>query len=207
MKLTDNLFRVIIFLAVASIVVFDALLYNFCEKQRVEIDSVREKVDVEAEFNSGKFKYEQDQIRYLTQDLQAAQEELKTTESALAQQNDELLQESQKRQQLEDVDNNLQSSLEAVKKQEHVTEMEMKGWQKDYVSVLAVQGKKIDGSQDRLNTLQQDLAALDISGLKSELDTLKAQVQQLGQSGTPATQESNFTSDKNYEAPSQTNSL
>jgi len=202
----DTIFKVVIFLALTVVMVFNALLYNFCEKQKAEIDSVSSKLDVEAEFNSGKFKYEQDQLRHLTQDLQQTQDQLKEKDEQISQQKDALTEEIQQREQVELKSKDLESLLNQLKMENAGMRRDMKGWQRDYVSAL----KELETKQDSLTTetknLEQGLIELDLPGLKSNVSALKIQVEKINEEKSEASQPT-ISSDNNYENASQVNAI
>lgn len=184
-----------VFLSLLTLVIFSALLYNFGERQKAEIDSVSSKLDVEAEFNSGKFKYEQDQIRHLTQDLQQTQDQLKEKDEQISQQKDALTEEIQQRERVELKSKDLETLLNQIKMENANMHRDIKDWQKDYVIAL----KQLETKQDELTTetknLEQGLIELDLPGLKSNVSSLKVQVQ-------------NLREEKNdYEASSPTNAV
>ena len=56
---------------------FNVLLYNFCEKQKIELDSMKDQQKVEAQVNSNKFKYQQDQIEHLSNNLEDDQQQFR----------------------------------------------------------------------------------------------------------------------------------
>ena len=58
---------------------------------------------------------------------------------------------------------------------------DMKGWQKDYVGVLADLEKKMDTSQQEIKDLESNLTALNIPELKKNINTLKAELEKLTQ--------------------------
>ena len=78
MKIGIIIFRSILIIIGAIVIAFNVLLYRFCEQQRAELNSVRDKLEVESEFNSNKFKYQQDQIERISKDLEDAQQQIKT---------------------------------------------------------------------------------------------------------------------------------
>ena len=59
-------------------IAFNVLLYNSFEQQKKDINAIKDKQDVEAEFNSNKFKYQQDQIERISKDLEDASSRSKT---------------------------------------------------------------------------------------------------------------------------------
>jgi chromosome segregation ATPase len=153
------LFRVIFLIIGIILLSLDALLYNSFEKQKIELDSMKDKQDVEAEFNSNKFKYQEEQIERISQDLENAQQQIKD-------QKDALMQEIEKRQQTDTESKGVQTSLVDIKAETDAIKQDMKGWQKDYVSILAQLEKKMDDSQE------------DIKKVTESLDSLKADIEE-----------------------------
>jgi len=188
MKRWINIFKVFILIIAVVGVTFEAQLYILFKQQRTELDAVKSKLDVEAEFNTNKFKYQEDRIENLIKDLGDAQQQIKDQEDALnqqkeaiADQKDALAQESEKRQQIEDHDKGIQKSLVDITAQVDAIKQDMKGWQKDYVGVLADLEKKMDTSQQEIKDLESNLTALNIPELKKNINTLKAELEKLTQ--------------------------
>jgi len=172
MKLWDIIFKVIILIMGVIVIAFNAQLYIYCKQQRVELNSIKDKQDVEAEFNSNKFKYHEDQIDRLNKDLESLRGQVK-------EQKDALLQEADKRQQLESEGKNVQASLVDVKAEADAIKQDMKGWQKDYVGVLAQLDKGIDNVQGQIKALHNSLNSLNIPDLNQKIDSLQLEVQKI----------------------------
>ena len=66
-----------------------------------------------------------------------------------------------------------------IKAEADAIKQEMKGWQKDYVSVLAELEKKMDNSQDEMKNFESNLAALNIPELKENINSLKADIEKM----------------------------
>jgi len=138
-----NIFRGIVLLIGIVVIAFDAELYIYCKKQSVELNSLKDRLDVESEFNGNKFKYQQQQIESLRRDLDDARQQIKN-------QNDE--------------NKSIQTSLVDIEAEADAIKQDMKGWQKDYVTILAQIEKKMDdsgqelkGVQDSINSLKADV--------------------------------------------------
>lgn len=172
MKPWDNILKGVLLIIGIIIIAFNVLLYNFCEQQKVELSSIKDKQDVESEFNSNKFKYQEDQIERLNKDLEDAQQQIKG-------QNDALLQEIEKGQQIENDSKGVQNSLVDIKAEADAIKQDMKGWQKDYVSVLAEIEKKMDDSQNETKSLEDNFTALNIPELKENINSLKADIEKV----------------------------
>jgi chromosome segregation ATPase len=161
------IFRVLLLIIGILFLSFDVLLYNSCQKQKIELDSIKDKQDVEAEFNSNKFKYQADQIERISNDLEGAQQQIKDQKDALADQREAFLQEVQKRQQIANENKGVETSLIDIKAETDAIKQDLKGWQKDYVSVLAQLEKKMDDSQDEIKNVQESL-----NSLKADIDNI-----------------------------------
>ena len=165
MKSWETFFRVVILIILVTGIAFNVLLYNFCEKQKSELGAIKEKQDVEAEFNSNKFKFQQDQIDRVSKDLDLARQQIKSQSDALADQRGE--------------SRNVQTSLVDIKAESDAIKQDMKGWQKDYVSILAQLEKKMDDSQDEIKGFENNLNGLDIPALKASINSLKADIEKV----------------------------
>jgi hypothetical protein len=179
MKLWDIIIKVAILVIAVGVIGFDLLLYKSFENQKSELSSVKDKQDVEAEFNSNKFKFQQDQIDRISKDLEDAQKQLKEEKIALDDQNNSLIQEAQKRQQVEDDSKNVQTSLVDIKAEADAIKQDMKTWQKDYVSVLAELEKKMDASETETKALETNLMALNIPELKESIGSLRVEIEEM----------------------------
>jgi len=170
MKSWDIFFRAVILIILAIGIAFNVLLYNFCEKQSAQLSSIKDKQDVEAEFNSNKFKFQQDQIDRATKDLENARQQIKSQNDALVDQRDQ--------------SRSVQTSLIDIKAESDAIKQDMKGWQKDYVSILAQLERKIDDSQDEIKGFENNLNSLNIPELKASINSLKADIEKI----SPATE-------------------
>lgn len=186
MKPWDKIFKVLVLILGIAVVSFDVLLYNFCETQKMAITAIGEQQKQEVKDNGSRFKYQQDQVERLSKDLEDAQKQLtshedliNTQKDALADQKEALLQEVQKRQQVENDGKTIQSSLIDIKAQADAIKQDMKTWQKDYVAVLAQLEKKMDASQAETKSVEDNLVALNIPELKSNISSLKADIEKM----------------------------
>ena len=179
MKQWINIFKVFILITGLVAMIFEAQLYILFKHQKNELESVKSKLDVESEFNSNKFKYQADQIERLSKDLEDSLQMIRDQKDALADQKDALVQEAEKRQQVENASRDVQTSLVDIKAEADAIKQEMKGWQKDYVGVLADLEKKMDSSQEETKALETNLTALDIPDLKENINSLKADIEKM----------------------------
>lgn len=161
---STNIFRVIVLILGILAVTFDGLLYLSFEKQRDELDSIRDKQDVESEFNINKFKYQQDQIEHLSQDLEEVHQQIKDQKEAL-------LAEIEKRKEVENEGKDVQNSLVDIKAEADAIKQYVQGWQKDYVTVLAQLEKKMGDSQDEIKNLEASITA-SINSLKADIEKM-----------------------------------
>jgi len=165
-------FKFIILFIGLLVIAFNAQLYNVFEQQKNEINTMNDLQKTDEQVNSNKFKYQQDQIERLGKDLEDAQQQIKD-------QKDALLQEAEKRQQVESQSKSIQTSLVDIKAEADAIKQDMKGWQKDYVTVLAELEKKMDSSQDELKHFEDNLNSLNIPELKENINSLKAEIEQM----------------------------
>ena len=179
MKLWDNILKGVILVIGFTVIAFNVLLYSVYEQQKAKLSAMRDKLDVEAEFNSNKFKYQSDQIERLSKGIESAQQQIKSQNDDLAAQKDALLQEAEKRQQMESESKGIQNALVDIKAEADAIKQDMKGWQKDYVSVLAQLDKKMDDSQVETKSIETNLVALNIPELKENIDSLKADIEKI----------------------------
>lgn len=193
MKSWANLFRVIVLIIGIIVIAVNVQLYNLFERQKNDISTMSDLQKAEAQETSNKLKSQQDQIDRLGKDLEDAQQQIRDQNQALAQQGntlddqknalagekDALLQEVEKRQQLENENKSMQTSLVDTKAEADALKQEMKEWQKDYVAVLADLEKKMDNSQDEIKVFEDNLAALNIPGLKESIKSLKAEIEKM----------------------------
>ena len=145
------IFRGILLVIGIIVIAFDAELYIFYKQQKVELNAMRDKLDVESEFNSNKFKYQQQQIEAIRSDLDDAGQQLKNQK---------------------DQSQSIQTSLVDIEAETDAIKQEVKGWQKDYASVLAQIEKKMDDSQDELRSVQDS-----IDSLKLDIEKITPAVQ------------------------------
>jgi chromosome segregation ATPase len=176
-----NIFRVVVLIIGIIVLSFDVLLYNICEQQKTELSSMKDQQEVESEFNANKFKYQQDQIDRISKDLEDAQQQIRNQNDVLADQ--------------KEGSQTIQTSLVDIKAEADAIKQDIKGWQKDYVSVLAEFAKKMDDSQGEIRNLEANLASLNIPELKENINSLKADVEKITHSpdndlpGTPPASE------------------
>jgi septation ring formation regulator EzrA len=123
----------------------------------METDTISKQQQIESQINSNKFKYQRDQIERLSKDLEDARQQIKGQKGALSDQKDALLQEAEKRQQVENTGKSIQISLVDIKAEADAIKQDIKGWQKDYVSVLAEFAQKMDDVQKNINSLKADI--------------------------------------------------
>ena len=126
---------------------------------------MKDQQKMEAQVNSNKFKYQQDQIERLNKDLEASNGRIKDQQDAITAQ--------------KDAGRDIQTSLIDIKAEADAIKQDMKSWQKDYVSVLAELEKKIDGSKEETKILESNLDALNIPGLKENINSLKADIEKM----------------------------
>jgi len=176
MKLWVNIFRGIILIIGIAVLSFDALFYSLFEQQKKETDTVNKQQQIEEQVSSNKFKYQQQQIYYLSKDLRDTQQAVKDQKDVLAEQKnaiaaqkDALLQEIVKRQEMENESQGIQTSLIDIKAEADAIKQDMKGWQKDYVSVLADLEKKMDDSQDEMKSVKES-----INSLKADIEKISS---------------------------------
>lgn len=168
MKTWGIFLKVMILIIGAIAIAFDVLFYNFCEKQKMQIDTMSKQQQIDTQVNDNKFKYQQEQIERLSKDLEGALQQIKDQndsyvqqKDALTAQKDALLQEVQKRQQIENESKSVQISLVDIKAEADAIKQDIKGWQKDYVSILAELEKKMDDSQGEIKSVKDDLDAFE----------------------------------------------
>jgi len=186
MKLWDYIFKAAVLIIGVIVITFNVQLYIACKHQRDQLDSIKDKQDVEAEFNSNKFKYQQDQTESLKKELENARQQIQGQKEALADQRDSLLQETQKRQQVENESKSVQTSLVDIKAEADAIKEDMKGWQKDYVVVLAQLEKGVNGIQDQIKGLHDNLNSLNIPALDQKINTLQAEVEKISPPPAPS---------------------
>ena len=184
MKLWGFLFKALIVIIVLLAIAFDVLLYNLCEKQRSQMDTIGKQQKLEGQLNDNKFKYQQEQIERISNDLLNIEQQIRNQNDSLAQQKDALtaqkdalLQEIEKRQQIENESKSVQVSLVDIKAEADAIKQDIKGWQKDYVSVLAQFEKKMDDSQAEIKSVKDNLDSLNIPELKGNINSLKTDVE------------------------------
>jgi chromosome segregation ATPase len=173
------IFRGILLIMGIIVLSFNVLLYNFCEQQKNVAGMMSAQQKVESQVSSNKFKYQEEQIEGLSKDIAEARQQIKNQGDVLSDEKNALLQEVEKRQQLEDNTRTFQTSLVDIKAEADAIKQEMKGWQKDYVSVLAELDKKTADSQDEIKSLDNNLTALNIPELKENVNSLKADIEKM----------------------------
>jgi len=185
-KQGDKIFRIAILLIGIVVIGFDIELYNAFEQQKATLSSVKDKQDVESEFNSNKFKYQSDQIERMNKDLEDARQQIKDQKEALSDQKDELaaqkdalLQEVEKRQQVANESKNVQTSLVDIKAEVDAIKQDVKGWQKDYVSVLAELEKKMNDSNNEIKNVQDTLDSFNIPELKKNISSMRSDIENI----------------------------
>jgi chromosome segregation ATPase len=141
-----NILRGIILVAGIVVIAFDAELYVSCKEQKTELNSMKDRLDVESEFNGNKFKYQQQQIEAIRSDLDDAQQQIEN-------QHDE--------------SKGIQTSLVDIKAEADAIKENAKEWQKDYVSVLAQIEKKLDNSEVEMKSIQES-----INSLKTDIEKM-----------------------------------
>jgi chromosome segregation ATPase len=156
----NNIFRVVILTIGLIVIAFNALLYNFYEQQKKAMNILSEQQKVESQISSNEFKYQQEKMENLSKDLDDARQQIKYQKAALADEKDAFLQEVEKRQQIENENKNVQTSLVDIKAEADAIKENLKGWQKDYVSVLADLEKKMDDSHDQIKSLKDNIDSL-----------------------------------------------
>ncbi len=129
MKSWANIFRGIILIMGIIVIAFNAQLYILCKQQKNGIDAISDRQKLEAQVNGNKFQYQQDQIEHLSKDLEDARQQIKNQNDALV---------------------DIQAQADAIKQ-------EVKGWQKDYVSILAQLEKKMDDSRENIKSLKVEI--------------------------------------------------
>ena len=159
---------------------FNMLLYKSFEQQKNIIVTIVEQQKADVQSNTDKFKSQQNQIDHLSKDLDEVHQQMKSQDDSLveaknelAAQKDALLQEVEKRQQIANESKSVQTSLVDIKAEADAIKQEMKGWQKDYISILAQLERKIDNSQDEMKSLENNLVALNIPELKKNMASLQ----------------------------------
>ncbi|MDE2222048.1 MAG: hypothetical protein KGK03_03145 [Candidatus Omnitrophica bacterium] len=134
-------FKGIIGILAALLIAVDVQLTIVCRQQKAAIDAIKEKQDVEAEFNSRKFNYQQDQIEHLSRSLQDISRQINAQQ---------------------DENKSIETDMVDIKAEADAVKQQAQGWQKDYVSVLAQFEKKLDEAQGEIKSLEKSVAALKI---------------------------------------------
>ena len=179
MVIWTKILRIILIIIGVSAIAYDVLLYNFYEKQKIQLDSVEKLQQIEVRVNSNKLKYQESQTQLLSRDLKEALGQIKDQKEDLVSLKGALLQEVEKRQQLENDSKSIQTSLVDIKAQTDAIKQEMKGWQKDYVFVLAQLEKGIVTIQEQIKGLHKNLSDLRIPELNKKVDSLQVQVKNM----------------------------
>lgn len=157
-----NIFTVIILIIGIILIAFNAELYILCKQQKNEINAMSDQQNVELQLSKNRFKYQQDQIEHISKDLEDAQQQIKDQKSALA-----------------DQSQTIQTSLVDIKAEADAIKQDIKGWQKDYVSVLAELAQKMDDSQEEIKNLEGNLNSLNIPELKENIKSLRADIEKI----------------------------
>ena len=195
-----KIFRIFILVVAVVFIIIGVQIYNAFEQQHQRLSSLKDKLDAEAEFNTNKFKYQEDQIERISKDLDDAHHQLNDQKYALADQKDALaaqkealLQEVEKRQQIANQNQAVQKSLVDITAEADVIKQQMKDSQKDFVTVLADFEKKIDYSQDEIKELGDNLDALNIPELKQSIVSLQASIDKMSHPAKTAAAEAPAT--------------
>lgn len=157
MKVWVNIFRGLIFLVLVLVLAVEAQLYLACKGLRSEINTMNNDQKADAQVVSNRFKDQQQEIVRLREDLEDTTRQIKDLNDALSRQKDSLLQEIEKRQQIENESRNIRTSVVDLRAEADAIKQDMKGWQKDYVAVLAQLEKKIEDSG---HALKQNIVSL-----------------------------------------------
>jgi chromosome segregation ATPase len=177
MKSWDTIFKLLFLIFGVAVLSFNILLYNSFEHQKTELNSIKDKQDVEAEFNSNKFKYQSDQIERLSKNLEDAQQQINEQKDGLTAQKDALLEEVEKRQLVANESKAVQTSLIDIKAEADAMKQDMKGWQKDYVSILAQLEKGNETIQGQIKSLHDNIDSFDIPEINQKINSLQAEVE------------------------------
>jgi uncharacterized protein HemX len=135
-----NIFRGTILIIGIIVIAFNARLYILCKQQKNKINKMSDQQKAELQVSSNKFKYQQDQIERIGKDLEDARQQIKDQKDALADQKEAF--------------KNIQTSLVDIKAEADAIKEGMKGWQKDYVSVLGELEKKMDDLRVEIKSLE-----------------------------------------------------
>jgi len=139
MKLWAGILKIVVLIAAVVSIIFNVLLYNFCERQKDALNAIGDQQKSQFEAQSRQLKDQQDQIERIGKDLDSVDQQVKDQNSVLAQQKD---------------------ALADIKPQADAVKQEMKDWQKDYVSALAELDKKTNNAQDEIKNVQGSLNSL-----------------------------------------------
>ena len=159
------IFKGVVLIMATAVVVFNMRLYLLCEKQKTDIAAIENQQQIQAKINNNQFKYQQDTIERLSRDLDDARQQIKEQKGVLSAQNDD--------------NKSIQTSLMDLKAEADAIKEDMKGWQKDYVGVLAELNKKMDDTQNHTKNLEDSLTALNLPELKGNIQSLKAVIEKL----------------------------
>jgi len=207
MKFLSVLLKGLILIIGVLAIAFDVLLYNSCEKQKMETEIIKKQQQLETQANDNKSKYQQEQIERITKNLENLEQQIKDQgESLIAQkddltaQKDALLQEVEKRQQVENENKSVQISLVDIKAEADALKQNIKGWQKDYVTVLAELEKKMDDSQAEITSVKNNLESLNIPELEKSINSLKTDIEKITHSPDNSLPNTPSASDKKIES-------
>jgi chromosome segregation ATPase len=139
MKLWANILKAVVLIAAVVSIVFNVLLYNFCERQKDAINALSDQQKAQFEADSHQFKDQQNQIERISKDLENAAQQIKDQNSVLTEQKD---------------------ALADVRPQADAIKQEMKSWQKDYAAALADLDKKTGDSQVEIKSVKNSLNLL-----------------------------------------------
>ena len=117
----------------------------------------------------------------LGHDLESARLQIVDQKSAIADQKEALTRESEKSRQLVSDSKSVQTALVDIKAETDAIKEQMKGWQKDYVTVLAQLEKKMGDSQYEIKKFEENLKALNIPELKENINSLKYEIEKMNQ--------------------------
>ena len=200
MKFLGVFFKGLILIIGVLAIAFDVLLYNSCEKQKMETEIIKKQQQLETQANDNKSKYQQEQIERITKNLENLEQQIKDQNDSLIAQKDALLGEVEKRQQVESENKSVQISLVDIKAEADALKQNIKGWQKDYVTVLAELEKKMDDSQAEITSVKNNLESLNIPELEKSINSLKTDIEKITHSPDNSLPNTPSASDKKIES-------
>ncbi|MBF0511498.1 MAG: hypothetical protein HQL13_04125 [Candidatus Omnitrophica bacterium] len=185
-KFWEIFFKVIILMIGVIAIAFDGLLYNFCERQKMDLNSIKEKQDSDVEFNNHRTKYQQEQMERMAKQLEALRSQMKAQEEKFSRQKEmadnqreALIQAVERSQQVDSTNKALQRSITDLKAEADALKAGMKSWQKDYVDVLAQLQKGVNNIQDDTSNLRQNINAINVAQINQEINSLQERVNKL----------------------------